>query len=247
VERLESAMETAAGAAKKTGAATEAAAAAAEPALEEAAAGWQAVTQAVSEYSETAREIGDDLGQNLVGAFQSAESAVGEFVKTGKLGLRDLAISAIADLAQIGARRFLLSPLSNALGGFLGQSSGGVLANVLHTGGIVGDVGLTRQVPALAFAGASRMHAGGAVGLGHTSGFAGLRPDEIPAILQRGERVLSRREAQGYGRSAPRERSDPPLSVNVTIMARDAESFRQSRTQVASDIARAVSLGRRGL
>ena len=38
--------------------------------------------------------------------------------------------------------------------------------------------------------------------------------------------------------------------VNVRstqINARDAESFRQSRTQVAADIARAVSLGRRGM
>jgi hypothetical protein len=52
--------------------------------------------------------------------------------------------------------------------------------------------------------------------------------------------VLSRREAAGYGQ-VQRAR------VNVTIMARDAESFRQSRTQVASDIARAVSLGRRGM
>jgi hypothetical protein len=63
----------------------------------------------------------------------------------------------------------------------------------------------------------------------------------VPAILQRGERVLSRREAAAAARgvSAP--------TVNVTINARDAESFRQSRTQVAADIARAVSLGRRGL
>ena len=59
----------------------------------------------------------------------------------------------------------------------------------------------------------------------------------MPAILQRGERVLARREAQSYGAGG----------VNVTIMARDAESFRQSRTQVAADIARAVSLGRRGM
>ena len=36
-------------------------------------------------------------------------------------------------------------------------------------------------------------------------------------------------------------------TVNVTINARDAESFRQSRTQIAADIARAVSLGRRGM
>jgi alkylation response protein AidB-like acyl-CoA dehydrogenase len=48
---------------------------------------------------------------------------------------------------------------------------------------------------------------------------------------------LSRDEARGYGQA----------SVNVTIQARDAQSFRQSRTQVAADIARAVSLGRRGM
>ena len=52
------------------------------------------------------------------------------------------------------------------------------------------------------------------------------------------DELLSRREAQSYGAGA---------GVNVTIMARDAESFRQSRTQVAADIARAVSLGRRGM
>jgi hypothetical protein len=87
------------------------------------------------------------------------------------------------------------------------------------------------MVPAMAFAAAPRMHGGG---------MAGLRHDEVPAILQRGERVLSRREAAGYGgASVP--------TVNVTINARDAESFRQSRTQIAADIARAVSLGRRGM
>ena len=96
---------------------------------------------------------------------------------------------------------------------------------------LIDDAG-GRMVPALAFANAPRMHAGG---------WAGLRPDEVPAILQRGERVLSRREAAGYG-----GRGGAP-SVNVTIMTRDAESFRQSRTQVAADIARAVSMGRRGL
>ncbi|HMR54894.1 MAG TPA: phage tail tape measure protein, partial [Amaricoccus sp.] len=103
-----------------------------------------------------------------------------------------------------------------------------IFANVLHAGGMVGSAGPSRMVPAMAFAAAPRMHSGG---------MAGLRHDEVPAILQRGERVLSRREAQSYGAGG----------VNVTIMARDAESFRQSRTQVAADIARAVSLGRRGM
>jgi hypothetical protein len=31
----------------------------------------------------------------------------------------------------------------------------------------------------------------------HAGGWAGLRPDEVPAILQCGERVLSRREVAG--------------------------------------------------
>ena len=92
------------------------------------------------------------------------------------------------------------------------------------------------MVPALAFAGAPRMHSGG---------WAGLRPDEVPAILQRGERVLSRRELAAQGGVQTGNGGGP--NVAITINARDAQSFRQSRAQVAADIARAVSFGRRAL
>jgi hypothetical protein len=211
------------------GAAREAGAAAAEGA-DTALSGWQAVTAALADYAAKARDISGDIGQALVGAFQSAENAIGDFVKTGKLDFRDLVTSMIADLAKLAARRFILGPIANALSGALG-GAGGIFANILHAGGMVGAPGPGRMVPALAFAGAPRMHNGG---------WAGLRPDEVPAILQRGERVLSRREAAGYGQAGA-------STVNVTINARDAESFRQSRTQVASDIARAVSMGRRGM
>ena len=64
-------------AATAAGAAAGAAAAAAEPATETAVTGWQAVTAALSDYASKAREIGGDIGQSLVGAFQSAENAVG--------------------------------------------------------------------------------------------------------------------------------------------------------------------------
>jgi len=227
-ERLETALGDAGRAATDAGAAAGAAAAAAEPASEAAVTGWQAVTAALSDYATKARDIGGDIGQSLVGAFQSAENAVGQFVKTGKLNFRDLVTSLLADLAQLAARRFILGPIANALSGVF-SGAGGIFANVLHAGGMVGSAGPSRMVPAMAFAAAPRMHGGG---------MAGLRHDEVPAILQRGERVLSRREAQSYGTGG---------GVNVTIIARDAESFRQSRTQVAADIARAVSLGRRGM
>jgi lambda family phage tail tape measure protein len=202
---------------------------------ETAATGWAAVTASLADYAAKARDIGGDISQTLVGAFQSAENAVATFVKSGKLDFRDLVTSMIADMAKLAARRFVLAPIANALSGALGSAgdAGGVFADILHAGGMVGSPGPGRMVPALAFAGAPRMHSGG---------FAGLQPDEVPAILQRGERVLSRREAAGYGQGA----SAAP-NISVTINARDAESFRQSRTQVAADIARAVSLGRRGM
>jgi len=229
-DALNTELDDTTAAAGGAGAAVRDAGAEAAAGADQAATGWGAVTAALADYATKARNIGGDIGQALVGAFASAENAVGEFVKTGKLDFRDLVTSMIADLAKLAARRFILGPIANALSGALG-GAGGLFANILHAGGIVGSPGPGRMVPALAFANAPRMHAGG---------WAGIKPDEVPAILQRGERVLSRREAAGYGQtSAP--------AVNVTIMARDAESFRQSRTQVAADIARAVSMGRRGM
>ncbi|MFN7165774.1 MAG: phage tail tape measure C-terminal domain-containing protein, partial [Pannonibacter sp.] len=217
-------------AAERAGATSAKAGAGSTQGATEALTGWQAVTAALADYAARARDISGEIGSTLVGAFQSAETAIGAFVKTGKLDFRDLVTSLIADLARLAARRFILGPIASALSGTLG-GMGGIFASILHAGGMVGSSGSTRLVPAMAFAAAPRMHSGG---------WAGLRPDEVPAILQRGERVLSRQDAAGDRRS-----SAP--TVNITINARDAESFRQSRTQVASDIARAVSLGRRGL
>ena len=218
------------------GAAGTAAGGAAAAGAETTATGWAAVTAALADYSSKARDIGADVGQTIVGAFQSAEDAVANFVKTGKLSFSDLVTSILADLAKLAARKFILGPIASALDGVLGSLGGGglfapaaVAAPVMHSGGMVGGFAPMRAVPLMAFAGAPRMHSGG---------FAGLRPDEVPAILQKGERVLSRRETAGYGAGGP---------VSITIQTRDAESFRQSRTQVASDLARAVSLGRRGM
>ena len=190
-ERFETALGAAGQAAGATGAAAGAAAAAATPDTEAAVTGWQAVTAALSDYADKARSIGGDIGKALVSAFQSAENAVGEFVKTGKLNFRDLVTSIITDLAQLAARRFTLGPIAGALSGVLG-GAGGIFADILHAGGVVGAAGPSRMVPAMAFAAAPRMHSGG---------MAGLRHDEVPAILQRGERVLSRRGGAGLRQS----------------------------------------------
>ena len=169
--------------------------------------GFDAVSKSLADYAKTALDLGKGLGESLTGAFRGAESAFRNFVETGKLDFKSLVRSILADLAMLAFKRAVLGPIANALSGIFG--GGSVAAAVSHAGGIVGLSGHQRQVPALAFAAAPRMHAGG---------WAGLRPDEVPTILQRGERVLNRREAADYGRAA-----SGSGGVTVNIDARGAQ------------------------
>ena len=181
--------------------------AAAKKAAEEAAAGWAQVVQSLAEYAKGAMDWGKGLGETLVSAFTSAESAFRKFVTTGKFDFKGLIASILADLATLAFRTSVLGPLAS----WLSKGLGGIFAPVKHAGGMVGAPGPGRMVPALAFAGAPRMHSGG---------WAGLRPDEVPAILQRGERVLSRAEvAAGMGRGA-----GGAAGVTISIDARGAQA-----------------------
>ena len=170
--------------------------------------GWRAVSDALRTYATEALNWGKGLGETLTGAFSGAESAFRSFVETGKLDFKGLVRSILADLAVLAFRRAVLGPLANALSGIFG-GGGTIAAAVSHAGGMVGLSGHTRAVPAAVFAAAPRLHAGG---------WAGLRPDEVPTILQRGERVLNRREAVAYGRGG-----SPDAGVTVTIDARGAQ------------------------
>jgi phage-related minor tail protein len=197
---LANGLNTAGAAAKGAGAKTKAAA-------DEAKAGWAAVAQTLADYSKEAMNWGKGLGSTLVDAFNSAESAFRQFVTTGKFDFKSLVSSMLADLAVLSFKRAVLGPIANALSLFMGPAPGST-ASILHAGGLVGAGGPSRAVPTLAFADAPRMHAGG---------WAGLKPDEVPAILQRGERVLSRRHvAQGDDtKGAP--------GVSIAIDARGAQ------------------------
>jgi len=179
--------------------------AAAKMAAEEAAAGWAQVTQSLADYAKGAMDWGEGLGETLTSAFTSAEGAFRRFVTAGKFDFKGLITSILADLATLAFKNAVLGPLAN----WLSTGLGGIFAPVKHAGGMVGATGPGRMVPSLAFAGAPRMHSGG---------WAGLRPDEVPAILQRGERVLSRAEvAAGMGRSGAG-------GVTIRIDARGAQA-----------------------
>lgn len=104
--------------------------------------------------------------------------------------LKDFVRSFAQSMLQIAARAlatFLVLKMLDAVYPGLGQAVAGTMsvgAKVNHAGGMAGT-GPMRQVNPLIFAGAPRYHSGGMVG---------LKPGEVPAILQTGEEVLSRRD-----------------------------------------------------
>jgi hypothetical protein len=100
------------------------------------------------------------------------------------------AVDALADALDRLAQKILDNSIDTLFAG-LGTSTaskgifgGSILPGILHSGGIAGNDNYPhRAVSPAVFAGAPRYHGGG---------IAGLKPDEVPAILQRGERVLPR-------------------------------------------------------
>ena len=154
------------------------------------------VRAALIELRRESTNAADFARQETIDAFRSMEDALVEFVTTGKVSFSSFVDSVIADLARIAVRRAITQPLADALFGALasGASGGGdaggadafrrLQAGVGHTGAVAGELGgVRRSVPAAIFAGARRYHAGG---------IAGLRPDEVPIIAQRGETILPR-------------------------------------------------------
>ncbi|KZE33153.1 hypothetical protein IMF23_04530 [Chelatococcus daeguensis] len=234
--------EGSAGSAARAAEASRAAGEAAATAATQAATGWAAVREELTRYAGEAMDWGKGLGSALTSAFRSAEDAIASFVTGGKIDFKALADSILADITRIAVRSAILGPLANALGGggggLLGGlfgSGGGLFAGIFHQGGVAGGPVQQRLVPALAFAAAPRFHDGGV---------AGLRADEVPAILQRGEMVLSRAQLAAIG--AARE-TRPPVNVVMNISTPDAGSFRYAQGQIAADAARAMERARRNL
>ena len=103
------------------------------------------------------------------------------------------ALSRVADrLLDIGLDSLFGGKGGGLFGGGKGLLGGAIIPGILHSGGTAGrdGYGHSRSVSPAVFAGATRYHSGGV---------AGLKPDEVPAILQRGEVVIPKGAKMGSG------------------------------------------------
>lgn len=126
---------------------------------------------------------GENVFTSLMHAFMQFAA---EFIRQiAQMIMQQITFNAVAGLFKSGGGVPGLGSGGGGLPGFLlpgGGFGGGV---ELHNGGVVGSGGKSVSINPSWFANAARYH---------TGGIAGLLPNEIPAILQRGEEVLRRND-----------------------------------------------------
>ena len=165
-----------------------------------------------------AQQFGEAVRRMIseAGSAQLLKLLLGDFAKTGDLG------GWIGSLAKgfsgNGGGSSWIGSLFSGGGSSAGAIDwGSYVAPSWHAGGMVEPGGQTfnRLAPAALFAGAGRYHSGG---------WPGLRNDEVPAILQRGERVLTREQQ----RSRQGGDGGRPIVINVNSSTGDPAEIRRS-------------------
>lgn len=141
------------------------------------------LAQVASSQQKLRQQVQDQAINSLTNLFTDLASGA----KTAKEALRDFVVGFVQGMAQIAARAlatFLVLQLLDAIYPGLGKATAaGMSVGVGHGGGIAGRLAIRREgVSPLLFGHAPRYHGGG---------IAGLAPDEVPAILRRGEEVIT--------------------------------------------------------
>lgn len=138
----------------------------------------------------TGKQIDEMLASGGANAFdqfaQSVANGEGALESLGN-AFRSFAADFLRQIAQMIIQQAILNALQGVGGG---GGIGGTIANavnamVRHDGGIAGGAGRTRMVNPAIFAGAPRYHTGKGMG---------LKPNEVPAILEADEEVLTRQD-----------------------------------------------------
>jgi hypothetical protein len=174
--------------------------------------------QNLKDWGEQEEAIAKETAENMSGHFENAFFNVmtRRYENLGELGksiLDSLAQSAAATLAKKGGE---------ALGGLI-ETGMAKFASQAHDGGTIGKTPMPiRAVDPGVFKGAQRLH-------------SGLRADEYPAILQRGETVT------------PKGKNTGGVNMTFNIQTPDVRSFKASQSQLMTRAAMAMKRAQRNL
>ena len=165
------------------------------------------------------------------------DQAFGNWIEKGQLSWDVLAKQILADIIRIQFRMSVLQPLFG--GGPEGGTGlvGDVLAGVFHAGGVVGGQAQARMVSPQVFSSAQKLHQGG---------LAGLRPDEVPAILRKRE-IVDPGDGSMFKKIFGDAGAGGAQNITFNVTTPNPESFRRSENQITAMLSRAMQRGQRNL
>lgn len=159
--------------------------------IQNAAMGGKKMAYTLSEVQDS---IYNMLDSGIVSMFQAFTQAIAQgdnAIQALGQAFRQFAAEFLMEIAKMILRQAMFNMLQS-----ISKSLGGALFGLFHSGGIIGTSTGSgqRAVSPAWFNGAMRYHSGG---------IAGLKPNEVPAILQAGEEVLTKhdpRHARNIGK-----------------------------------------------
>lgn len=160
----------------------------------------------------------EGIASGLVGIATGATSSRDAFASLGQ-AMAQWAAEALRHMAKVIIQQLISLAIQKALQSYFGgggsdvqmpdTSSFGQYASLFHTGGVVGrGKAGGKKVNPLVFEGAVRYHSGG---------IAGLAPNEVPAVLQKGEEVITKNDPRHRDNANGSSSNQQPLTVINTF------------------------------
>jgi tape measure domain-containing protein len=160
----------------------------------------------------TGEEINNQLADGLANSFQSfaeaianGENAVDAFWQS----FRKFAADFLIQIGTMILKQLFLNALTAAFGGATGGVGGviaGGIASIFHEGGVAGESAPSRAVSPSWFNNATRYH---------TGGIAGLKANEVPAILEKNEEILPENDPRHRDNAGAKSGKRPLRIVNA--------------------------------
>ncbi len=205
----------------------------------------EAAARGFTQFAEAAQNAAGTAERVVTGAFSGMESALAQFLVTGKITFTSFVNSILVDIARLQIRQSITGPLASVLGGALGgvfggspaaASAGGGLSlgggfdaafDLFHSGGIVGQMAARRQAAITAFQDAPRLHSGGRI--------AGLRSGEVPIIAQTGEAVFTPQQMNNADALLRAALARPTGGVTVAVNIQQPAGLPPARVEHRDD------------
>lgn len=167
---------------------------------------------AIDESTEAMAEFFSDIAQGNATLSESWKS-LGESVEDTVFGI-------LQDLLQLQLKMVVLSSLGlTGSGATTGGGVLGMISGLFHTGGVVGSEGGARAVSPSLFTSAPRYH-------------TGLQGNEFPAILKKGESVLTEGQMAAIGKGLKSSGTSQP---NINVIVNNAPAGTTATVQQSSD------------